>query len=108
MNERGILTTQDEILNARIDEYIFPKNESEFIGTLINRTWHKKLSALICLFETDDNKKYKLLVWNNNDYQPKKSDINFNSKIEKGTRWKCVFNTTKNGSINWLTAEQLK
>ncbi len=108
MNNQGILTTNEEFSNAGLGDFIFPETKGEFIGTLINRAWHKKSPALICFFETEDYKKYKLLVWNTNGYQPKKSDISFSSDVADGTKWKCVFNNTKNGSINWLTAELVK
>lgn len=107
MNKHGVLTTVDEIFEAGLNEFDFPTNEGEFIGKLVNRTWHKKLSALICFFETDNNKKYKLLVWNNNDYMPKKSQINFSTDVINGSHWKCTFNKTKNGSINWLISEEV-
>lgn len=108
MNKRGYSKNQIKEMGFPTREYLFPIQEGSFNGKLVMKEWGNK--NLICYFETDNSKKYKLCVWSdaddNKSYRPKKTDIDF-SMVEINSIWKVTFEISKSGITRWMTAEPI-
>ena len=107
MSRHEIITTASGRRAAPLHFFEFPTEAGSFTGTLEYRAWHTKKPCLVCYFITDDEVCYKLFAWFNNDYSPRKSGISFADDVVNGSRWKCEFEISPNGSATWLTAEEV-
>lgn len=110
MNDNGIITTFDEIINFGISDYEYLETPGEYAAILRHRAWGNK-GSLACCFETDDGTKFRLYVWSNVNkdglhYCPKKSSIDFRY-VKDGTRWKITAALTRTGKVKWDLAEQI-
>ena len=108
MSRKQIITTDREREKARLFDYSFPPGEGSFTGTLTHRSWHPVKQCLLCYFDTDTGEHFKLAVWWDKEYKPKKSDVCFADDVTNGNRWKCGFVKAQKGSTTWMTAEQIK
>ena len=109
-NRDEIITTAEGRELVPLDDYIFPSDESEFVGILRYRTWHPKsqVPCLWCCFDADDGQKYKLSAWWDKNYCPVKSNISFADDVQNGTKWRCTSTKTKKGYATWITAEAIE
>lgn len=105
-----IIRTREGRDTAPLDDYSYPKNTGEFIGTLAFRCWHKNKPMLLCYFDTDDGRKIVLPVWQQDwgvCYSPSETHINFADEVFDGSRWRCTYHKKENGYIRWQRAEPL-
>ncbi|MCH2216874.1 MAG: hypothetical protein MK076_02155 [Flavobacteriales bacterium] len=76
--------------------YSFEVPEGEWTGKLDALAWGKS-SNLLCYFtDLQDNQKYCLSTYSNNEYKPKLSDIKFDYE-ELGTVYKITTGLTNTG-----------
>jgi hypothetical protein len=96
---------------APLDDYSYPEDTGEFTGTLTFRCWHRNKPMLLCYFDTDDGRKFKLPVWWQSwgvNYSPAESYINFADEVYDGSRWHCTYRKKQNGYISWCCAESIE
>lgn len=107
LNRSEIITTIEGRADAPLNDYVFPLGEGELVGVLQYRTWkpNNRVPCLWCFFDADDGGKYRMTAWADWNYRPKKSDTSFADDVRNGTRRRCAFVKTKNGSTTWLSAE---
>ncbi len=99
-----IICIKAGLANAPLDEYSYPTDSGEFTGTLAFRCWHPNNKMLLCYFDTDDGRQFKLPVWWQSwgvNYIPAETHINFVDEVEDGTQWRCVYQQKANGYIRW-------
>ncbi len=87
-------------------DYVFPSGDGTFVATLAVSRWINK--GLICYFDTDCGRKYKLCVWFSYDparsFRPAESDLDI-SELPFRTRMRISYCRTRKGKAKWLTAE---
>ena len=112
MNIHGVLTVEDEKIDAGLREYHWLKEEGEYIAILKNRAWLKlKNPCLGCYFESEDGTKFYLHAWRTplakgEHYCPRNSDVWFETTNDE-TKWRLTLKTSKNGNVFWATAEEI-
>lgn len=103
--------TENQVVAMRfpISGFVFPKGEGVFNATLVMKKWANN-KGLLCYFETDCGKKYKLMVGDNpvvqRKYRPQHSDTDishlpFNSKV------KVAYHQDSTGNTLWNDVEVL-
>jgi len=103
-----IIRTREGRDAAPLDDYSYPEDAGDFTGTLTFRCWHRNKPMLLCYFDTDDGRKFKLPVWWQSwgvNYSPAETYINFADDVFDGSRWRCAYRKKDNGYIRWLNAE---
>ena len=74
------------------------------------KKWGKR-GALICYFDTEDEKRYKICAWFNHkdvrSYRPLHSDVDV-SLIEIGSVLKVEYDETASGNTRWVNVEILE
>lgn len=103
-----IIRTHEGRDSAPLDEYSYPEDTGEFTGTLTFRCWHRNKPMLLCYFDTNDGRKFKLPVWWQSwgvNYSPAESYINFADEVYDDSRWYCTYRKKQNGYIRWMRAE---
>lgn len=108
MNNRGMLTTKQELIDNNYLEYETLKKEGKYILHLDFRSWAKS-NGMVCYFTdygTTETKKVKLFCWKHgNIYNPKQSDIDM-SRVEDNTFWNIEVKNNKKGRAEWIKAER--
>lgn len=108
MNNRGMLTTKQELVDRNYWEYETLKKEGSYTLHLDFRSWAKS-NGMICYFTdytTDEFKKVKLFCWRHGSiYNPKQSKIDM-SCVEDNTFWDIEVKNNKKGNAEWITAER--
>ena len=84
---RGYSKNQVREMKFPVKDYQFPEGVGSFTGALVMKKWGKR-GALICYFDTEDEKRYKICAWFNHkdvrSYRPLHSDVDV-SLIEIGS-----------------------
>lgn len=93
------------------EDYIAPDQVETFTGTLVSTEWwhHKGRFALICNFQTTDDRKIALFAFQKHTgfYGPRYGNINF-KHMEKNTLWVCETQMTRTGRCTWAGARQVQ
>lgn len=106
-----IIRTREGRDAVPLDDYSYPENTGEFIGTLVFRCWHRNKPMLLCYFDTDDGQNKLLPVWKQDwgvSYSPAETHISFADEVFNGGRWRRIYRKKDNGYIRWLQAEPIK
>lgn len=107
MNKRAFSKNQIIDMGFPVKEYDFPPGSGSFIGTLVMKKWSNGI-GLICYFNVDGGKKYKLMVWfsrkDDRSYRPALSDLDV-SYVPIGSRMKVEYEKMTTGKTKWLSAE---
>lgn len=107
MNERGVLTARQELLDHHFEEYRPIPAEGVWLLRLDFKAWNKRRNrCLICYFSAEDGKKYKLYTWKQRSgmYGPYRCRYDF-SYIRDYSWWKCTIKTASSGYRSWVDAE---
>ena len=86
--------------------YVFGTKPGTYIVTLDDRQWGQSRN-LRCYFSTDDNLKFYLSVFSNNDYQPFNGGPNFKTEAAIGDGFEISVGRSKAGAATFLTAKPL-
>lgn len=110
MNKYGVLTTDDELLEADVDDYETLRNEGTFRLLLNCRSWYSngRSYGLICYFEDSEGELYQIFCFRHKVdgkeiYNPKNSKINF-AEVTDGTLWDITMAKNKKGRTEWVDA----
>ena len=107
---RGYSKNQVREMKFPVKDYQFPEGVGSFTGALVMKKWGKR-GALICYFDTEDEKRYKICAWFNHkdvrSYRPLHSDVDV-SLIEIGSVLKVEYDETASGNTRWVNVEILE
>jgi len=88
-----------------VADYDFPEHEGSFIGNLTMKKWGASNQNLICYFDADDGKKYKLCLWFKYDKEKSYTVTGFCfADVPLDTEWLIMFKKNKKGRVAWVGA----
>lgn len=107
---RGYSKNQVREMEFPVKDYQFPEGAGSFTGELVMKKWGKR-GALICYFDTEDEKRYKICAWfshkDERSYRPLHSDVDV-SLIEIGAVLQVEYDETASGKTRWVDVEVLE